>query len=92
MKKILIPLLGAAVAFSGCHHHSNKVKPSPTVATDAEREFMQRWVDQRVHDYLTQGKFANEDDARAQATKDFYREYPYTTLAQKAGMGAPEPK
>jgi hypothetical protein len=92
MKKIPIYLLGAAVALSGCHHRPHKPKPSPAVATEVEKEFMQRWVDQRVHDYLTQGTFANDAAARAQATQDFYKQYPYTTLAQKAGMGAPEPK
>lgn len=92
MKKILIPLLAGAVTLSGCHHGSHKPKPDPAVATGVEREFMQRWVDQRVHDYLAQGKFTVEAEAREQAVQDFYQQYPYTTLAQKAGHGAPEPK
>jgi hypothetical protein len=92
MKKILISLLAGAIALSGCHHRPHKPKPNPAVATEVEQEFMDRWVDQREHDYLAQGKFTTEADARAQATTDFYQQYPYTTLAQKAGMGAPEPK
>jgi hypothetical protein len=91
MKKVLIPLLAGAVALSGCHG-SHKPKPSPYVATDVEQEFMQRWVDQRVHDYLAQGKYPTDAAARAQATQDFYQQYPYTTVAQKAGMGAPGTK
>jgi PBP1b-binding outer membrane lipoprotein LpoB len=91
MKKTLISLLAGAIALSGCHS-SHKPKPNPAVATEVEQEFMQRWVDQRVHDYLAQGKFNTDAAARAQATNDFYQQYPYTTLAQKAGAGAPEPK
>ena len=84
MKKILISLLAGIVALSGCHR-PHKPKPNPAVATEVEQEFMGRWVDQRTHDYITQGKFATDADARAQATKDFYQQYPDTTLAQKAG-------
>jgi hypothetical protein len=91
MKKILISLLAVSIALSGCHH-SHKPKPNPAVATEVEQEFMQRWVDQRAHDYVAQGKFTTDADARAQATRDFYQQYPYTTLADKAGMGAPAPK
>lgn len=91
MKKIIISLLAGALTLSGCHR-SHKPKPNPAVATEVEQEFMQRWVDQRAHDYVAQGKFATDSDARAQATKDFYQQYPYTTLAGKAGAGAPAPK
>ncbi|HXA14095.1 MAG TPA: hypothetical protein VNW23_03125 [Opitutaceae bacterium] len=91
MKKILISLLAGAVVLSGCHH-SHKPKPNPAVATEVEQEFMQRWVDQRTRDYITQGKFATDADARQQAVQDFYQQYPYTTLAEKAGAGAPQPK
>jgi hypothetical protein len=91
MKKILVSLLAGAITLSGCHR-SHKPKPNPAVATEVEQEFMQRWVDQRAHDYVAQGKFATDSDARAQATKDFYQQYPYTTLADKAGAGAPAPK
>ena len=91
MKKILISLLAAAIALSGCHR-SHKPKPNPAVATEVEQEFMQRWVDQRTHDYIAQGKFTIEAQARAQATTDFYQQYPYTTLAEKAGVSAPAPK
>jgi len=85
MKKILISLLAGALALTGCHH-SHRPKPNPAVATEVEQEFMQRWVDQRVHDYITQGKFTTDAAARAQATTDFYQQYPYTTLAEKAGV------
>jgi hypothetical protein len=91
MKKILIPLLAGAIVLGGCHR-SHKPKPNPAVATEVEQDFMLRWVDQRTHDYLAQAKFTTDAEARAQATADFYRQYPYTTLAQKAGMGAPEAK
>jgi hypothetical protein len=91
MKKILFSLLAGAIALTGCHR-SHKPKPNPAVATEVEQEFMQRWVDQRTHDYITQGKFTTDTQARAQATKDFYQQYPYTTLAEKAGAGAPVPK
>ena len=85
MKKILISLLAGALALSGCHR-SHKPKPNPAVATEVEQEFMGRWVDQRVHDYLIQGKFTTDAQARAQATTDFYQQYPDTTLAEKAGV------
>jgi hypothetical protein len=90
MKKILLPILCAVIGLNGCHSH--KPKPNPAVATEVEEEFKQRWVDQRVRDYLAQGKFKTDADARQQATTDFYLEYPYSTLAQKAGMGASEPR
>ncbi|HTQ30475.1 MAG TPA: hypothetical protein VMI53_04640 [Opitutaceae bacterium] len=92
MNKILVFLLAGLVALAGCHHGPRKPKPSAAVATGVEQEFMQRWVDQRAHDYLAQNKFATEADARAQATKDFYEQYPYTALAGKAGAGAPDVK
>lgn len=92
MKKICILLLAGIVALAGCHHGPRKPKPNPAVATGVEQDFMQRWTDQRVHDYLAQGKFTNEAAARAQATQDFYQQFPYTTLAQKAGQGAPDVK
>lgn len=90
MNKILIPLLAGAVALAGCHHGPRKPKPSSAVAAGVEQDFMQRWTDQRVHDYLAQGKFTSEAEARAQATRDFYQQFPYTTIAQKAGAGAPD--
>jgi len=92
MKNLLLLLLTGLVVLTGCHHGPRKPKPSPAVATGVEQEFMQRWVDQRVHDYLAQGKFTSDAEARAQATQDFYQQYPYTILAQKAGMGAPDEK
>ena len=91
MKKILISLLAGAIALTGCHR-SHKPKPNPAVATEVELEFMQRWVDQRTHDYITHGKYTTEAEARAQATTDFYQQYPDTTLAEKAGAGAPASK
>jgi outer membrane biogenesis lipoprotein LolB len=88
MKKILISLLAGTIALTGCHR-SHKPKPNPAVATEVELEFMQRWVDQRAHDYITHGKFATKAEANAQATADFYQQYPDTTLAEKAGVAAP---
>ena len=92
MKKTLLLLLTGLATLTACHHGPRKPKPSPAVATGVEQEFMQRWIDQRAHDYLAQGKFTTDAEARAQATQDFYRQYPYTTVAQKAGMGAPGAK
>lgn len=92
MNKFFVLLLAGAVGLAGCHHGPRRPKPTSAVAAGAEQDFMQRWVDQRAHDYVMQGKFASDADARAQATQDFYQQYPYTTLAQKAGMGAPDIK
>jgi len=92
MNKFLLFLLAGAVGLAGCHHTPRKPKPTSAVATGVEQEFMQRWVDQRAHDYVMQGKFSTDAEAHTQATQDFYQQFPYTTLAQKAGMGAPDLK
>jgi len=87
--KRLAPLVLAAVllAGSGCHIFSSKKNPaapkeSKTVATDTERDFMQRWIEKRTSELVTKGMEAGA--ARQQAVAEYKVTFAYTKTADQA--------
>jgi hypothetical protein len=86
--KRLVPLLLATVilANSGCHLFSKKKKTDvpkqgPAVATDVEKDFMQRWIDKRTADLVQQG--VAPAAAKAQAAAEFKANYNFTDAARQ---------
>ena len=92
MSKRFLPLatLSAIVLLTGCSHlpfigkrfknsPPPKPKESPYIATDAQKEFQQRWMTKRVNDLLSQG--LAPEAARAQAEAEFNRIFSATEVA-----------
>jgi hypothetical protein len=87
--KRLVPfvLCAALLASSGCHMFSKKKNPaapkeSKTLASDDEKDFMQRWIDKRTNDLVTQGVPAKA--ARDQAVAEFKATFKYLKVSQQA--------
>jgi hypothetical protein len=88
--KRLVPILFAAVLLAGpgCHLFSKKKKSDappkegPHVATDVEKDFMNRWIGKRESDLVAQG--SSPAAARAQAEAEFKAKYGYTDAARQA--------
>jgi hypothetical protein len=87
--KRLVPFVLSAVLLSssGCHMFSKKKNPaapkeSKTLALDDEKDFMQRWIDKRTNDLVTQGMAANA--AHDQAVAEFKATYTHLKAAQQA--------
>ena len=75
------------VANFGCHLFSKSKKPavpkeSTTPAADDEKDFMQRWIDKRTTELVTQGMTAGT--ARANATAEFKARYSYLDVVQRS--------
>ncbi|MGH7996815.1 MAG: hypothetical protein ACREFX_10725 [Opitutaceae bacterium] len=95
MKRIpLVLALGLlAAGTGGCSHipffgrkkavylQPGKLKPSKHIATDVEKEFESRWVDQRTSDLINQG--LTPEAARAQAVNEFKLKFPATGIAKQ---------
>ena len=87
--KRLVPFALAAALLCGssgatCFPRKSPAAPkdSQNVAVDVEKDFMQRWIDKRTTDLVTQGKTAS--DAHAQAVAEFKANYGYTDAARQA--------
>jgi hypothetical protein len=81
------PLLACLAVFAtltaGCLHSKKPAAPkdSTSLTGETEQTFMQRWIDKRSAELVTQGQAA--DAARTQATAEFKERYGYTGAAQK---------
>ena len=87
--KRLVPLALAAalLANSGCHIFSKKKNPvapkeSKNLATDVEKDFMQRWIDKRAGDLEAKGM--TPENAHLQAVTDYKTSFGYTKTVQQA--------
>jgi hypothetical protein len=87
--KRLVPFVLTAVLLSGsgCHLFSKKKNPaapkeSKTLASDDEKDFMQRWIDKRTNDLVAQGRPARA--AHDQAVAEFKATYTYLKTVQQA--------
>jgi len=87
--KRLVPFVLSAVVLSssGCHMFSKKKNPaapkeSKTLASDDEKDFMQRWIDKRTNDLVAQGMAAKA--AHDQAVAEFKATYTHLKAAQQA--------
>lgn len=85
--KRLVPfvLCAALLASSGCHLFSKKKNPaapkeSKTLAADDEKDFMQRWIDKRASDLVSQGTPAKA--AHDQAVAEFKATFTHLKAAQ----------
>jgi hypothetical protein len=88
MKRLLpFALAAMLVANFGCHLFSRSKKPavpkeSTTVAADDEKDFMQRWIDKRTAELVTQGM--SPGTARENATAEFKARYSYLDVVRQA--------
>jgi hypothetical protein len=88
MKRLVLFTLAATLfAETGCHIFSTKKNPvapkeSKTVATDVEKDFMQRWIEKRAADLVAKG--SGPDAAHVQAVADYKAAYAYTRTVQQA--------
>jgi hypothetical protein len=88
MKRIVpLALAAALLANSGCHMFSKNKNPvapkeSKNLATDTEKDFMQRWIEKRTNDLTAKGM--SQDAAHAQAVADYRTTYSYTKTVQQA--------
>ena len=87
--KRLVPFVLCAVLLSssGCHLFSKKKNPpapkeSKTLASDDEKDFMQRWIDKRTSDLVAQGTPAKA--AHDQAVAEFKATYTHLKVSQQA--------
>jgi hypothetical protein len=87
--KRLVPLALAAALFagSGCHIFSTKRNPvapkeSKTLATDVEKDFMQRWIEKRSSELVAKGM--GPDAAHEQAVAEYKTTYSYTRTVNQA--------
>lgn len=87
--KRLVPFVLCAVLLSssGCHIFSKKKNPaapkeSKTLASDDEKDFMQRWIDKRTGDLVSQGTPAKA--AHDQAVAEFKSTYTHLKVSQQA--------
>jgi hypothetical protein len=87
--KRLVPfvLCAALLASSGCHLFSKKKNPaapkeSKTLAADDEKDFMQRWIDKRTNDLVSQGIQAQA--AHNQAVAEFKATFTHLKAAQQS--------
>lgn len=87
--KRLVPFVLCAVLLSssGCHLFSKKKNPaapkeSKTLASDDEKDFMQRWIDKRTSDLVSQGTPAKA--AHDQAVAEFKATYTHLKVSQQA--------
>jgi hypothetical protein len=86
---LVLALTLAALASGGCSHipfigkrkahAAGEEKHSKHLATEVEKEFFDRWVEQRSAQLVSQGQ--PQDAARAQAVQEFKQKYPATELA-----------
>lgn len=94
MKRLPLVALAALmlVLFAGCSHipffsrfakksQSHAPKESSRIATDAEQEFKQRWVERRAAELVSQGKAPA--DARAQGSAEFDQRFSATHVAHE---------
>ena len=86
--KRLVPfvLCAALLANSGCHMFSKKKNPaapkeSKTLASDDEKDFMQRWIDKRTNELISQG--ASAKTAHDQAVAEFKATFRYLKVNQQ---------
>jgi hypothetical protein len=88
MKRLVLFVLSAVLlSGSGCHIFSKKKNPaapkeSKTLATDDEKDFMQRWIDKRTNELVTQGRPAGA--AHDQAVAEFKATFTYLKTAKQA--------
>jgi hypothetical protein len=87
MKRLVtLALAGTLLTGTSCHLFSKKKpaapKPDPNVARDVEKDFMQRWIEKRTFDLVSQGK--SPSAARAQSVAEFKAQYGYTDAARQA--------
>jgi hypothetical protein len=87
--KRLVPfaLCAALLAGSGCNLFSKKKNPaapkeSKTLAVDDEKDFMQRWIDKRTSDLVSQGTPANA--AHDQAVAEFKATFTHLKVTQQS--------
>jgi hypothetical protein len=90
--KYSVPVLLLALALaSGCALFPTKsktkaLKESPPAA-EVENEFRDRWINQRVHDLMVAGNAKTEVEAKAMASAEFVKKFPYIRLhPAKAGQ------
>ena len=91
MKRLLTIVLAAVLAgCAGCHSFWKwkKKAPDPTAETsktlgaDTEKQFMQRWIDKRAAELVSQGN--TPENARAQAVAEYRKNFPYTSNRAQA--------
>ncbi len=80
-------LIVVMLSSSGCHMFSKRKNPaapkeSKTLASDDEKDFMQRWIDKRTNDLVAQGVAAKA--ARDQAVAEFKATFTHLKVAQQA--------
>ena len=91
MKRLAPTALALLLALlSGCSllHHKRKDTKPPELPPSAgiEAEFHDRWMTKRVHELLTAGTAATEEEAKRVAAAEFAKQYPLLVPAdRKAG-------
>jgi hypothetical protein len=81
MKYSVSVLLLVLALASGCSlfaHKSKKAGPKELPpAAEIEAEFRDRWIDRQIHELLLAHSAKTEDEARAMASAEFVKQYPF---------------
>lgn len=82
-----IPLLLLAILCAGLFTSagclwSKKPKQNPSIPTDVEESFKQRWIARRMAELSASGEAPDGRAARDQAMREFAEKYEYTSAAK----------
>ncbi|HUJ45041.1 MAG TPA: hypothetical protein VLW52_15720 [Opitutaceae bacterium] len=88
MKRLVPIALALVLALSSAcsllHHKSKESKPAELPpSAGIEAEFRDRWMAKRVHELLTGGTVATEEEAKRMAAAEFAKQYPLLVPAEK---------